>query len=495
VGVKLLLCCAIFALVHYFRPRAQSAQRLQYHLGLIFALGFGLSTLWTNGWYTMMPFFETDFAEYCVAVIEMDGDLSSSDIPPKRTRLAALLPTTFYQFTGMMNGIALSSILSTVLVFMCVFAWASALGGAGAGLYAVGILSMMAPMVLMSRFLTFYPPIVLATVFAAAGLALWGRFRTPLAALICGLGVAACLLIDVRGVVWAVPFWVGGICLLSLNMKAKNVLAALFLHIPIWSSWFGGWWSYSPNAASLEKQLDVRPLYVGFDESNPLFQPPWTIDSGFVWGWFEPTQILHTMDFVWTQRSYPVPSRFLEWQVTDGGPKDEIAFWTTAVMIGVLLSVGTVTFRTFGKGKAERALLLLCTLSPFLLLFHSLQSMVEQHIRFYMHTMPGIAVALGVGMAIRPSGYVGLKQWHKIPERTRSVLWTIVVLGLLYGVHFSSVSPLYAQADWRHPWSLNALDWSRVVQTDAIESLKPYEQVCAERMQVDGDSIRPTVYP
>lgn len=496
VGLKLLLCFAIFALLHYFRPRSQDTQRSQYRFGLVVALILGLSTLWSSAWYTTVSFFESDFAEYCVAVIELDGDFTQADIPPKRTRLAALLPALLSKLTGIMNGFALSSMVTTVLAFVFVFVWATALGGVGAGMYSVGILSLMTPMVLMPRFLTFYPPIVLVTIFAAAGLALWGRFRTPITALMCGLGVAACLLIDVRGVVWAVPFWIGGVCLLSFNVKAQNILSALLLHIPIWGSWFGGWWSYSSNASSLEKQLDVRPLYVGFDELNPLFQPPWTVDSGFVWGWFEPTQIVDTVRFIWIQRSYPVPEEFLKWQLTADGPRDEMAFWTLAMGLGVLCSLGTMFYRTFGKGKTERILLLLCTLSPFLLLFHSLQSMVEQHIRFTMHTMPGVAVAIGIGMAIRPPSKFGLKLWYRVPTRLRTAIWFIAVVALVYGIHFAQVSPFYAKAEWRHAWRLNATDWSRMVNMQqSVAELKPYEQVCATKLRTDEQAVKPTVYP
>ena len=136
---------------------------------------------------------------------------------------------------------------------------------------------MMAPMVLLPRFFDLLSTHRTGDSLCCYWIGIVGRFRTPVTALICGLGIAGCLLIDVRGVVWAVPFWIGGICLLSFNVKASNVLSALLLHLPIWGSWFGAWWIYSPNASSLEKQLDVRPLYVGFDEDNPLFQPRGTL--------------------------------------------------------------------------------------------------------------------------------------------------------------------------------------------------------------------------
>ena len=166
--MTLLLCCALFSLLHWFRPTEDSAQKLQYQMGLLLALGFGLSTLWISTWYSNQPFFESDFSEYCVGVIEMEKDWVVNDTPPKRSRLAALLPTLGAQMSGLMNGFAVSSILSTGLIFVLVYIWGSALGGIGAGIFSMGILWMMAPMVLMPRFLTYYPQIVLMTVFGAA---------------------------------------------------------------------------------------------------------------------------------------------------------------------------------------------------------------------------------------------------------------------------------------------------------------------------------------
>jgi 4-amino-4-deoxy-L-arabinose transferase-like glycosyltransferase len=393
-----------------------------------------------------------------------------------------------------MNGFALSSILSTVLIFVLVYVWGSAIGGIGAGVFSIGILWMMAPMVLLPRFLTYYPPIVLATVLGATGLAVWGRFRTPLTAFVCGLGVAACLLIDVRGVVWALPFWIGGVCLLSFNVKASNLISALLLHLPIWGSWFAAWWVYPHNASSLEKQLDVRPLYVGFDESNPLFQPPWEIESKFVWGWFDPTQIGDTVRFILEQRSYPVPQGFIDWQLTDYGPREEIAFWTVIFMVGLFLGTLTVWRQKYGKTQWERVLLFLCTLSPFLLLFHSLQSMVEQHIRFYMHTAPGLAIAFGVAMAQSLPQTKLLKYWHRIPQLGRISVWFLLATAMLMAMHFSTHSPFYAKAGWRHEWRVNALDWARINNSRSSGvQLKPYDQTCAQRLQ--NESMRPSVYP
>ncbi len=497
--MTLLLCWVLFMLFHSLRPVEKRSQKLQYRLGLVLATGLGVTTIWTSTWYTSLAFFESDFSEYCVALIEMERDWQSGDIPPKRSRLAALLPTGLAQVAGVMNGFVLSSIICTVLIFVGVYVWGSALGGVGAGVLSVGTLWAMSPMALMPRFLTFYPPIVLTTVFAAASLVLWGRFRTPLTAFLCGLGVALCFLIDVRGVVWAIPFWIGGVCLLSWNLQRGNVLSALLLHVPIWASWFVGWWSYSSNAASLEKQLDVRPLYVGFDEYNPLFQPPWDVDGHFVWGWFAPQDLLSTIEFIWTQRTYPVPEAFLEWQSAQDGPIHFVEFWTLLTVASIIPASVAMLRRKFGKGRVERWLLLICSVAPFMILFHSLQELVEQHIRFYMHIMPGIAVLLGVGLAQTVPWTVWLRRRFpalRLPLSSpwRASIWVALSVALLIGLQQAPMSPLYVKAQWRHSWRLNAFDWSRIHRsTTQNVSLKPYDEACAERLE--DETTVPTVYP
>ena len=113
--------------------------------------------------------------------------------------------------------------------------------------------------------------------------------------------------------------------------------------------------------------MDVRPLYVGFDEGNPLFRPPWEIDSHFVWGWFQPQEILHTVDFIWTQQRFPVPTAFVEWQTSTDGPIAEVQFWWTAVVCSLVAGSLVMWKRDFGRSGVERILILLCTISPFIL--------------------------------------------------------------------------------------------------------------------------------
>ena len=57
---------------------------------------------------------------------------------------------------------------------------------------------------------------------------------------------------------------------LVIMSQLSATLAVFFFALPIYCSWYGGWWSYELYSSPLEKQIDVRPLFVGFDEENPM---------------------------------------------------------------------------------------------------------------------------------------------------------------------------------------------------------------------------------
>jgi hypothetical protein len=145
-----------------------------------------------------------------------------------------------------------------------------------------------------------------------------------------------------------------------------------------------------------------------------------------------------------------------------------------------------------GRWKSlESVLLLICTVSPFLLLFDSLTEMVEQHIRFYLHGLPGIAILMGGATSLWPS--------NEEHERHRSpwyiLLWGLSIVGLGTVLHFSSWSPLYAQAEWRNSWSITSHEYSQMrrhLRGEAV-NLKDYGRECVEVLREEG--VTPRVYP
>ena len=175
------------SLLHWLRPTEQRAQKMQYRVGLLCALGFGFSTLWIN--IGIHPVHSLKAISQSIVLVSLKWNVDGLIMiyRPNEVDWQRYFPRIGY--AGYQSGEWFCPVeyLSTVLIFVLVYVWGSALGGVGAGIFSVGILSMMAPMVLLPRFLTYYPPIVLVTVFAATGLALWGRFRTPVTAFICGI--------------------------------------------------------------------------------------------------------------------------------------------------------------------------------------------------------------------------------------------------------------------------------------------------------------------
>ena len=473
-------------LLHFFT--IPSKQSHQWMIGLLWAIFWGCMSPLTVYLYTHNLFFESDFSDYCISVLSLD---TGAMMPPKRTRLAAWFSWLFLDF-GIANALAISAWLGHIVMMMALFVWGFAQKGFRTGLWAVGLASLMTPLIMMSRFLTFYPSIVWITVFAAAMIACLQKWQNPLAATLTGIGVGLCLLIDVRGVVWALPFWIGAILL--IGKEKMGWWSLLALHLPIWGSWFLARWSYSPYSSSLEKQLDVRPLYVGFDEDNPLFQPPWNIDSHFIWGWSKPQDFGHTLLFIWEQRNYSVPPAFLVWQDKVGLQAQYYDFW----WILLLLALPTVLWQA-----KERWLGLLIAIAPFLVIFHSLSTMVEQHIRFYMHPLPAFAVILalllGDWKVERISDEIRrkLSKFRYFSSALGIFLWAVFI----WGSHRWSISPASYQASWRNQWTYGQHEFQAVskVMKHSSSSKRSngsaYVQECAQWIQNEEMEILPTIYP
>ena len=466
-------------------------KRLNQWVGLILAVFLGYCTLTHSLIFNQLLFFETDLSEYCIAIKEMRSDWWSGDMPPKRTRLAASIPTLLSFVFPILDALSLSSIIFTVLTFIFVYVWATSLIDSTVGVCSICIMSLMTPMVMMPRFLTFYPPIVCVTVFAACSLTLWGRYRTWWSAMLCGFGIGLCLVVDVRGVLWAVPYWIGAICLVfSMKKIRQQIVSLLALHCPIWISWFVGWWSYHFNSSSLEKQIDVRPLYVGFDESNPLYQPPWIVESNFIWGRTSPSQFWETLQFIFTQKQYPVPLEFLTWQNGKSDAEQYLLHWEHVLLVCIPLCIFTLWKNKWKYSIIERMLLFVCSIVPFVVLFFSLSDLVEQHIRFYMHVFPGIAiiiaVASGAFLNIFEKQSFLSKPWY-------SVLWYTGMLSIVFvGLRWSG-SSVHPDAEWRNKWVMSAHEYNNMQRGAFRGGEQSYQSDCSVILEDEG--WKPTVYP
>ncbi len=400
-------------------------------------------------------------------------------IPPKRSRLATALPGALHRYFSIIDSLALGAIISTFVSFLCVYGWGKMIGGVRTGLGAIFVLSLLSPFVLLPRFLNFYPEIVAMTLFAAFSTACFFRYRNGWATFLAGIGVAGVLLIDLRGVVWAGAYSGGiilGILFFRISIVQKIHLLGCFL-LPLYLSWFGAWWSYPSYATSLEKQIDVRPLFVGFDEQNPLLQPPWRIDSHFVWGRTKIEGIWETIQFLWEQRQIPVPEKFLEWQNNKGEQIGYNLFWSNLFWIGLIPTLFVKRVNKLG---------LLVSIFPFFFMFRSL-NMVEAHLRFYLHALPAVVIPLGIIMAL----------WRK--KRFLPGWFVLTGFALFHFWLFQSraATPLSPKADWRLKWAIQRLELN-VIQKQIAEGNQKlragYQQDCMLLLKEEGQ-IEPSVYP
>jgi hypothetical protein len=170
-------------------------------------------------------------------------------------------------------------------------------------------------MVLLSRMLNFYPEIIASFVLASAAAAWAIRSRTPWSMLWAGLGIGVVLLMDVRGLMWALPLF-GGVALAALLGKqqeygtgrANPLLLLSSLCLPIVISYLLGDWAYPDNTTTLEQQVDLRLLFNTHGATGSEFLPTYDdYDTHFRWGRSAIQEIPLTLWFLLEQARFQAP--------------------------------------------------------------------------------------------------------------------------------------------------------------------------------------------
>ena len=330
-----------------------------------------------------LPYFETDFVDYCVGVAQWDD--STAHFPPKRSKWAGWLPyflandflATGY---GTLTGLLLASSLSMVGIGILLTGWMERVKPL-AGWCTLGFLLSCSPWIGMSRFLNFYPEIVFWLVFATVSM--WfGLHSEPTQSrhttlpmlgkgILVGSSIGICAVTDVRGLIWA-----GWFIILSIGWKLWN-RDALKIGLSFWSGWIlsvTGFWHvgkmvYGPHSTSLIRQVDVAPLRIalGLDGS------PSTLPTEFRWGW-EWRGLIDNIQFILSQQTEGLPN---------GEPS---TYWWT--WLGLIVISSLAIFRKYP--------LVLFTLVPAVIAYLQIGHAVEDHVRFYMQSLPFLIVAPGL---------------------------------------------------------------------------------------------------
>jgi hypothetical protein len=197
-----------------------------------------------------------------------------------------------------------------------------------------------------------------------------------------GIGVALCLLCDVRGLIWGliyIPILIAfSYPSINWGLRCKRLGAIVG---PIWLSWFVGWWNNHPDSTSLIRQSDLRPLIDGLQSSG---QTTYTYPTEFIWGYGNPLDLPSNILFLFNQQGDSLPEELS--QITS-------AYWLISALI-ITLSCTILLW----KKREEWPLLLV--LLPFGLAFWSIGSQVESHIRFYSQSLPIFAVPIAISLGL-----------------------------------------------------------------------------------------------
>ena len=149
------------------------------------------------------PVVGRDFVQVCVeTAARRDGTPS---LYPQRTPTAGLLPGLLARSLGIIDGLLVGALLSSMVVIGGVYLWARSLADARAGAAAAVLVGAFTPLAVLPRFVHFYPEVIaamVACVALSAAAARWPGWQT---ALLAGLGAGAALAVDGRGLLWAVP--------------------------------------------------------------------------------------------------------------------------------------------------------------------------------------------------------------------------------------------------------------------------------------------------
>lgn len=330
-----------------------------------------------------LPYFETDFVDYCVGVAQWDN--STAHFPPKRSKWAGWLPYFFANDSfvggyGTLKGLLLASSLSMIGTSVLLIGWIEQVKRL-AGWCTLGFLLSCSPWIGMGRFLNFYPEIVFWIVFATVSM--WFGLQSQSTesnrktlsmlgrGILVGSSIGICSVTDVRGLIWA-----GWFVMLSIAWKLWH-RDTLKMGLSFWSGWVASvtiFWHigkmvYGPHSISLIRQVDVAPLRIALGLEGNLS----TLPTEFRWGW-EWRGLIDNIQFILSQQTDGLPN---------GAPS--LYWWTWLGIIGISSLV-----------MIRKHPLVVLTLIPAAIAYLQIGYAVEDHVRFYMQSLTLLVVVPGL---------------------------------------------------------------------------------------------------
>lgn len=377
----------------------------------------------------------SDFSEYCQSVAA-ELDQTPRQWSANRSRLSGLPAVWAARHLGVADGLLVGAFVGQALLGVGLYLWGRALHSPLAGVAAAICACGLAPLAVLGRMLTFYPVIVgsltLATGLVATA---WAR-PTRWTALLAGVGVGLALLVDLRGLLWALPLL--GTAMVGLLRPTRGVLGRVGLLVaPVVVAWELAAWAYPPHTTTLEVLSDLTKGWHGIVWVVHVPAPA-TADTGYIWGRSPLTHLPDTLLWLAEQgrrvppslRTHPHTVQALGQLLSPLVPW--LAGCTGLTMLGLIRRPG-------------RLLLLAGTALPFAVTLEGAIAARFAGMRFLGNGAPVLAVVAGVGLAV----LAGAGR-RPLPKRAgpspRSVAAWIVLVALMVGTIPSVLSPL---SHWR----------------------------------------------
>ena len=449
--------------------RLGGPRRGAWGLALLCAVvGVWVCERWLVGWHLQeWPVLARDFVQVCDATGRIrDGDWSGGTWP-QRSPTSAALAGLGARGIGVIDGLRMSGALSLAACLIGLFAWACALGGPVAGASAVALALALAPVVVMPRALHVYAPSFAAWVLAAAAATWAARHRDARLMLVTGVAASLCLLLDGRGLVFALGALLAGLLGLPRGGARPRLLGAAALLLPVVGSWLVARVILPATTPPLETQaLWFHMDVAGLDPGRP--GPGWAHPE-FLWGHSPPWTIPQTLA---TLSALGAATREAAPSIASTGLVPPIGL-TLVALLGVA---------RFAREHARTWIAALLTAIPFLAALG--QALATQpHPRLLGGPAMVLALAGGLGFA----ALAAPREQRLIPAAVGGFWLLLAVGGAVPGL-------LHPDAGWRRPIAqlpdvgpLLALDpegWPPEIIQGALDD--PHCRATLEKDMTDG---------
>lgn len=419
------------------RPVTLSTDLLWMGISALMLVGVGGVWLGTFPLADSVAITTSDFTEYCRSVTAMvEG--TPRWWSPNRSVLSGLPATWAARHLGVQDGLLVGAWVGQAFLGAGLYAWGRALHSPLAGVGSVVAAGALVPLAALGRMLTFYPAIVGGLCFATGLVALYWRHPGRRTAVLAGVGVGLALLVDLRGLVWALPLvGLAGLRALTVRHTRNKVLHLAILVALVAIAHRLGPSAYLEQSTTLEVLSDLTK---GWKDIVwvPHVRVPDSAATGYVWGRSPLVHIPDTLSWLADQgarvpptlRTHPYTLRARAQLL------DPLEPWL----------MGAAVVAALGLLRSPRLLLFaLGSGLPYAVALEGAIAARFAGLRFLGNGAPLLALVAGVGMAVL---VVGPVRTRRPPPRIgmRGVmalgLLQLVVLGALP----SDLSPL---SHWR----------------------------------------------